>query len=125
MRTRVEAHGPADAGVMWSAYVDTSQWARWAPHIRRVEPEGTLVEGMRGVVYGPARSSAKFVVTFVDQRTRRWGWRVRSGAVRLTIDHEVTDGTATVTIDGPALFVSAYAPIARRALERLVRSPAA
>jgi hypothetical protein len=35
--------------------------------------------------------------------------------------HEVTDGRAALTIDGPAPAVLAYAPVARFALTRLVR----
>ena len=120
MRKRVEARGPESADVMWAAYADTSQWARWAPQIRRIDPGGPLVEGMRGVVHGPVWSNARFEVTSVDRPTGRWTWRVRSGPVRLTIDHEVTDGMTAVEIDGSAPFVLAYAPVARVALERLV-----
>lgn len=124
MRTRVEARGPASAQVMWSAYAHTSRWRRWAPHIRWVDPEGPLVVGMRGVVHGPVWSNARFEVTSVDPPAGRWAWRVQAGPVRLTIDHEVADGMTAVVIDGPAPFVLAYAPIARLALQRLVRSPA-
>ena len=47
---------------------------------------------------------------------------MQAGPVRLTIDHEVADGITAVVIDGPAPFALAYAPMARLALERLVRS---
>jgi len=77
---------------------------------------------MRGVVHGPLWSNARFEVTSVDASAGRWTWRVRAGPVRLTIDHEVADGVAAVAIDGPAPVVLAYAPMARLALERLVRS---
>lgn len=122
MRTRVEARGPASAKAMWSAYSHTGRWRLWAPHIQRVDPEGPLVAGMRGVVHGPAGSNARFEVTSVDPPNGRWTWRVRSGPVRLTIDHEVADGMTAVVIDGLAPFVLAYAPVARLSLERLVRS---
>lgn len=123
MRTRVEAHGPASAGVMWSAYAHTARWSSWAPHIRRVDPEGPLVPGLRGVVHGPARLRARFEVTSVDPQAMRWAWRVRAGPAELTIDHEVADCRTAVVIDGPAPFVIAYAPVARLALRRLVRTP--
>lgn len=106
---------------MWSAYAHTSRWHTWAPQVRRVDPEGPLVPGMRGVVYGPARFRARFEVTSVDPHAGRWIWRVRAGPVQLTIEHEVADGLTAVVIDGPAPFVLAYAPLARLALRRLVR----
>ena len=124
MRTRVEARGPASAQAMWFAYAHSSRWPRWAPQVRRVDPEGPLVAGMRGMVHGPAWSKARFEVTFVDPAAGRWTWRVQAGPVRLTIDHEVADGLTAVVIDGPAPFVLAYAPMARLALRRLVRSSA-
>jgi diadenosine tetraphosphatase ApaH/serine/threonine PP2A family protein phosphatase len=110
---------------MWAAYADTSRWITWAPHIRRVDPLGSLEEGMRGVVRGPFGASARFEVTSVDAHEGRWTWKVRVGAARLTIDHEVADGRTSVDLDGPAPLVLAYAPVARRALERLVHVRAA
>lgn len=123
MQKRVLATGPATAQTMWAAYVDTSGWARWAPHIHSVDPLGTIHAGMRGVVEGPLRSRARFEVTSVDEAQRAWTWEVRLGPARLLIDHEVAEGKTAVTIAGPAPLVLAYAPIARRALERLANLP--
>lgn len=120
MKKRVQVTGPASAETMWAAYADTSDWASWAPHIRSVDPIGIIYAGMRGVVEGPFRSRARFEVTSVDEAERRWTWEVRLGPAHLTIDHEVGEGTTSVTIEGPAPLVIAYAPVARRALERLV-----
>ena len=108
---------------MWAAYADTSDWASWAPHIRSVDPLGIIYAGMRGVVEGPFRSRARFEVTSVNEAQRLWTWEVRLGPVHLVIDHEVAEGDTAVTIEGPAPFVLAYAPVARRALERLVNLP--
>jgi len=79
--------------------------------------------GMRGVVEGPFGSRARFEVTSVNETRGLWTWEVRLGPARLVIDHEVADGKTAVTIGGPAPFVLAYAPVARRALERLVNLP--
>lgn len=122
MRLRLEARGPASAEVMWSAYADTSRWSAWAPQIRRVDPEGPLVEGMEGQVHGPWGANARFEVTLVDRAAGRWAWRVHAGPARFRIGHEVADGMTAVEIQGPAPFVLAYAPVARLALERLARS---
>ena len=109
---------------MWSAYADTSRWATWAPQIRRVDPQGPLEEGMRGVVEGPFGARARFEVTGVAEAEGRWTWRVQVGPAYLTIDHEVADGLTAVEIDGPLPLVHAYAPVARLALIRLVHVPA-
>jgi len=106
---------------MWSAYEDTSRWTEWAPHIRGVEPAGPLEDGMRGVVAGPLGTSARFEVTCIDRAEQRWTWKVQVGPARLTIAHEGADGVAAIEIDGPAPPVIAYTPLARRALNRLVR----
>lgn len=121
MRRRIEERGSASADAMWAAYADTSRWAMWAPQIRRVEPQGPLEEGMRGVVEGPFWARARFEVTTIDEAARRWTWRVQVGPAHMTIDHEVADGVTAVVIEGAAPLVLAYAPIARLALVRLVR----
>ena len=64
---------------------------------------------------------APFRVLSVEPEAGRWSWEVRTGPVRLRIDHEVEDGRAAITIEGPGPAVLAYAPVARLALSRLVR----
>jgi|ABSQ01.1.fsa_nt_gi hypothetical protein len=123
VRTRIEVRGPAKATAMWAAYADTGRWSAWAPHIRRVVPRQALEEGMHGVVEGPFAVAARFEVTKVDQAAGRWTWKVRIGPGRLTIDHEVSDGVTSIEIDGAAPLVLAYAPLARLALNRLVKTP--
>ena len=63
-------------------------------------------------------------MTRLAEAEGRWTWRVQVGPAYLTIDHDVADGLTAVEIDGPALLVHAYAPLARLALTRLVHVPA-
>ena len=121
MEVRVEAKGTASREAMWEAYADPSRWRSWAPQIRSVEGTGPIREGLEGSVTGLAGVRARFRVLSVQQEAGRWSWEVRTGPVRLRIDHEVDDGRASITIDGPAPAVLAYAPVARLALSRLVR----
>jgi hypothetical protein len=108
---------------MWEAYMEPERWSSWAPQIRSVEPGGRIHEGREGTVSGLLGVRARFRVATVDPGAGRWSWFVRAGRVRLRIDHEVDDGRAAITINGPALAVLAYAPVARFALSRLVRLP--
>jgi hypothetical protein len=105
---------------MWEAYADPDRWSEWAPQIRPVDAPGRLREGLEGTVTGLFGVRVRFRVTSVDAEAGRWAWEVRAGVMRLRIDHEVEDGRAAITIDGPAPAVLAYAPVARLALARLV-----
>jgi len=63
--------------------------------------------------------------TLADSRAARaWSWLVRIGPVELALRHGVeADGAGsrtTVDIEGQAVVVLAYAPVARFALGRLV-----
>jgi hypothetical protein len=61
----------------------------------------------------------------VHELRRMWSRRARSGPVALTLHHavlSVPEGSQTnLEIEGPALAVLLYAPLARVALRRLVR----
>ena len=118
---RVEATGPASRAAMWSAYADPTRWSTWAPQITEVLAEGPLRPNLEGAVRGILGVRAHFHVISVDEPVGRWSWDVRSGPVRLRIDHEVDDGRTAVVIRGAAPIVLAYAPVARAALGRLVR----
>ncbi|MFF7341917.1 SRPBCC family protein [Streptomyces sp. NPDC008163] len=81
--------------------------------------------GMRGRVMPVVGPGVGFVVEAVDHQARTWRWRVRVGPVRMRLWHTVRAATpigteAEVRLDGPAPVVIAYAPLARRALRRLV-----
>jgi hypothetical protein len=120
MELQVEATGTASRDAMWDAYADPSRWQSWAPQIRSVEPHERIREGLEGTVTG-LLVRARFRVLSVERDAGRWSWEVRTGPVRLRIDHHVDDGRASITIEGPAPAVVAYAPVARLALSRLVR----
>lgn len=121
------AVGPVRPGEAWERYADPTRWSSWAPPIRRVEASGRrLVPGMTGVVHGPFGLLVGFEVETVDEVTRTWTWRVRSGPLRMWLRHEVLataegGSAATLTVAGPWPLVLVYPPVARIALARLVR----
>ncbi|MBO1330680.1 SRPBCC family protein [Streptomyces sp. VRA16 Mangrove soil] len=126
MRLRLRAHGAADVDTVWRRYAEPALWSTWAPQIRSVESEPELRAGMRGRVRPVVGPSVRFLVTDVDDAARTWCWRVQAGPVRMELGHTVDSdgrpGAATeLTVEGPALVVLAYAPLARRALRNLVR----
>ena len=101
-------------------------------------PGEIIAAGGTGMVHGPCGVSVRFEIVEVDQDARRWNWRVKVAGIAMTLGHSVspqesgaggsastgTGGGGTITtlvIDGPAPVVVGYAPIARIALERLVR----
>ncbi|MHB9757384.1 SRPBCC family protein [Streptomyces sp. BYX5S] len=126
MRLRLRVQGAADVDTVWRRYAEPALWSTWAAQIRSVETEGVLRAGMRGRVKPVVGPAVRFVVTDVDVEARAWAWRVRAGPVRMQLGHTVdrsgVSGVSTrLTIEGPALVVLAYAPLARHALHRLVR----
>ncbi|MFJ4713657.1 SRPBCC family protein [Streptomyces sp. NPDC088785] len=126
MRLTLSERGSADADTVWRRYAHPDRWPDWAPQIRSVEAEGALRPGMRGRVRPVVGPAVRFVVTAVDHDARTWSWRVRTGPVRLLLEHAVdpwgSSGARTrLTLTGAAPVVLAYAPLARWALRRLVR----
>ncbi|MEW1615748.1 MULTISPECIES: SRPBCC family protein [unclassified Streptomyces] len=125
MRSTVHAVGPASVETAWDRYVRTEAWPTWSPQIKAVESEAELRAGMRGRVVPVVGPSVAFVVEHVDHQARTWQWRVQVGPVRMRLWHAVRahspSGSRTeLRIDGPAPVVIGYAPLARRALRRLV-----
>ncbi|MEU0661020.1 MULTISPECIES: SRPBCC family protein [Streptomyces] len=123
----LHAAGPASPDTVWQRYALLDEWPRWAPHIRAVHADGrALVAGLEGSVASVAGIRAAFVVESVDHDRREWTWRVRSGPLRLRLHHGVQThpkGSATrLTMRGPLPVLAAYAPLARLALGRLVRT---
>ncbi|WP_434975795.1 SRPBCC family protein [Streptomyces cyaneofuscatus] len=125
MRRTVRAVGGASVEMVWQRYVRTSAWSTWAPQIRAVEAGAELRAGMCGRVVPVVGPGVSFVVEAVDHEARTWCWRVRAGPVQMRLWHAVRaltpSGTETeLRIEGPAAVVVMYAPLARRALRRLV-----
>lgn len=117
---RIRRRGAAGKYEIWARYRDPQRWPEWAPHIREVIAEGPLRPGLEGEVVGVLGVRARFDVLDVDVERGRWTWVVRSGPVRMRIEHEVGEGRVGLVLSGPALAVFAYAPLARAALGRLV-----
>ena len=88
-------------------------------------PRTGSLPALTGRVHGLFGVTADFEVLSVDEMLRTWSWRVRSGPATLTLHHavlEVAEGTqTTLEIEGPAVVVLPYAPVAQVALRRLVR----
>jgi hypothetical protein len=122
---RLRAAGPADPEMAWRRYVELGAWRTWAPHILGVDADAErLALGVRGRVHVLAGLRVPFTVTAVDLPDRTWSWVARLGPVALSLSHAVRAqgrGSATVLVmDGPALVLLGYAPLAWVALRRLV-----
>ncbi len=126
MRRGVRASGRLGPDAVWERYADPDAWSSWSPQIRRVEASGPrIVDGMTGVVHGPIGLLVSFEVLRVDETRHWWSWRVHAGPVVLLLEHEVLarpDGGSdtTLQVQGPALVVLAYLPLAGLALHNLV-----
>jgi Polyketide cyclase / dehydrase and lipid transport len=126
MRRGISATGALHPDAAWERYAVPSAWPSWSPQIRYVEcAQDRLAAGLTGRVHGWFGVTADFHVLSVDEVRRTWSWRARSGPVTLTLHHAVlpvAEGSqTTLEIDGPALVVLLYAPLAQVALRRLVR----
>ncbi len=126
MRRGTSATGALPPHAVWERYATPSVWPSWSPQIVRVEcvPD-RLTAGLTGRVHGLFGVTTDFEVLRVDEQRRTWSWRATTGPVTLTLHHAVLDvdpGTqTTLEIEGPAVAVLPYAPLAQVALRRLVR----
>jgi hypothetical protein len=122
----VRATGPATAPTVWEAYADPQRWKDWAPHIQQVVAVGRLRPGLEGQVGFPILPRVNFSVTDVDAKRRRWSWDAAFGPFQMSFDHGVEirgAGSGTwLTMHGPLPLLVLYAPLARLALHRLVRT---
>ena len=126
MATRhLEARGPAPVEEVWRRYAEIPLWSTWAPQISRVQASSDqLAPGVDGTVSVLGVLPIPFTVTSCRPEARTWSWLVRIGPIELNLRHAVeADGEGsrtTLDIEGPAVAVIAYAPVARFALGRLV-----
>lgn len=124
----VSATGDRPVDGAWDRYVHPVQWPTWAPQIRSVTcDDDVIATGTTGVVHGPALIRIPFRIEAVDPERREWTWRVGVGPVGVRMDHgvESTDDGGThawARIHLPSVVAAPYAPIARLALRRLVRT---
>jgi len=125
----LHAHGVAAVALAWERYADPALWATWAPQIQRVQTDmERLVAGGSGTVHAGLLAwptlGVPFRVLEVDETAMEWSWQARIGPVRLRLEHGVTGhltGSSTwLRVHGPLPVVLGYAPVARRALNRLV-----
>ena len=121
---RIEARGPAPVEEVWDRYATLARWPEWSPQISRVEASADqLALGVRGTVFVGGVLPLQFTVTSCRPEDRTWSWQVRLGPVTLDLDHAVypagSGSRTTLTLGGPALLVTAYAPLAQLALRRL------
>ena len=124
----LHATGTAPPAEAWERYAVPARWSGWAPQITGVELAAhRLAPGISGRVLGPLGLAVPFTVEDVDEADRRWSWRVRVGPFHVRLLHWVAEGpgggtTTGLRLSGPAPLVLGYAPAARLALGRLVRS---
>jgi uncharacterized protein YndB with AHSA1/START domain len=123
----VEAYGPAHPDEVWRRFTDPDAWPGWAPQIRTVETDATvLAVGTTGRVHGPAGLAVDFHITSVDPGLRSWSWTVGRGPATVRMDHHVPPapggGTrALLRVHPPAAsIVQPYRVVAAMALRRLV-----
>ena len=121
---RIEARGPASVEEVWNRYATFARWPEWSPHISRVEASADqLALGVRGTVYVAGALPLTFTVTSCRPADRTWSWQVRLGPVTVDLDHALypagSGSRTTLALAGPALLVTAYAPVAQAALRRL------
>ena len=121
---RIEARGPAPVEEVWDRYATLARWPEWSPQISRAEGSADqLALGVRGTVYVAGVLPLAFTVTSCRPEDRTWSWQVRLGLVTLDLDHAVypagSGSRTTLSLAGPALLVTAYAPVAQVALRRL------
>ncbi|MBC3763552.1 SRPBCC family protein [Quadrisphaera oryzae] len=144
MRRELAVTGTAPPPLAWERYADPSLWATWSPQIASVTASTARLEtGTTGVVRGHGGLRLDFTAEDVDDDARRWTWRVEPTHAlgvplpavlrccgRLRLEHGVVpsalaDGgsTTTLSLEGWAPVVLAYAPLAALALRRLVALP--
>jgi hypothetical protein len=128
---RQSATGAVDTDEVWERYTQPRWWPVWSPHLREVDyPDAVIRPGTTGRVTGVGGVVAVFRIEAVDHEARTWSWRVRSGPLRLSLDHGVDaagvgsdhPGGSTAWLVTHALWpvAAGYAPVAHLALGRLV-----
>ena len=126
----VEAYGPAHPDEVWRRFTDPAEWPVWAPQIRAVQTDATvLAVGATGRVHGPAGVAVDFRITDLDAGLRSWTWEVGRGPATVRMDHHVLPapggGTRVLLRVHPpaATFAQPYRVPAGIALRRLVSTP--
>ncbi len=126
---RLSASGALSVDEVWERYTHPVWWPHWSPHIRAVDyPHAVVTPGTTGRVTGVGGVVAVFRIDDVDHEAHRWSWSVRSGPLRLSLDHGLDEAPRGSTHLSTAWLVThalwpvavGYAPLARYSLGRLV-----
>jgi hypothetical protein len=123
----LRATGAATPAEVWERYAVPVRWPEWSPQITGVDVGAVrIAQGVTGRVRGPVGVALPFLVDEADEAGRRWTWSVFAGPLRLQLTHWVSPGpdggaTAGLRMRGAAPLVAGYAPLARIALQGLVR----
>jgi uncharacterized protein YndB with AHSA1/START domain len=117
MKIGVEREIDARPEDVWNLLVDTRRWSDWRPAITDVDSSSVRVRrGTTGEIKTRVGVRLPFEVTEYDEG-RYWAWDVaRIGATGHRVEG-VPDG-ARVTFEVP-VYAIGYAPVCRRALDRL------
>lgn len=101
---------------VWAVFTDTTRWPEWGPSVTAVECSDRFVrEGSTGRVRTPLGVWLPFTVRSCT--VRRWTWDV---ACVPATGHRVEPlGTGSLAAFEIPLLAAAYAPVCRRALERI------
>ena len=115
-RLAVSRRVRADPDRVWTVLTDTELWPQWGPSVTDVECSDRFVrEGSTGRVRTPVGLWLPFTVrTCTD---RRWTWDV-AGVPATGHRVEQRGKGALVSFELPVV-AAAYAPVCRRALERI------
>jgi Polyketide cyclase / dehydrase and lipid transport len=123
----LHASGTVAPEEAWERYAVPQRWSSWSPQITGVDTGAVrIAAGVTGRVRGPLGLAVPFEIDDVDESGRSWTWRVRVGPASVRLHHWVTGGpdagsTTGLRIEGPLPIAFGYAPLARLALNRLVR----
>jgi hypothetical protein len=122
MRVRIVRRGPAGKYEMWGRCRDPGLWPAWMAGVIAVDADGPVLRaGLEGELRLAGGVTARFDVLDVDERATTWTRVVRLGPASLRVEQRVDEGFGSIEAIGPAIVVLAYAPLARRSLDRLLR----
>jgi len=114
----------ASPNLVWSVMRDVERWPEWTStvtSIRRVD-RGPLAVGNRAQIRQPKLPPALWVVTELDDETRRFTWITRSPGVQVTARHQVEangeGSSAVLSIQFSGLFGPLVARLTRSMNER-------
>ncbi len=117
MKIGVEREMDARPEEVWNVLVDTRRWADWGPSVKEVESSDRYIRrGTTGKIRTPVGLWLPFEITEYEEGSY-WAWDVaRIGATGHRVEAVV--GGTRVSFELPVYAVG-YAPVCRRALERI------